>query len=162
MGLACDSLANGRRITCVTITDGFSHECAEIAVDCGIGGEYAARVLDHAARFRGYPRAVRRDQGPEFISRAFLAWATARGVRHIPNQPGKPTQKAYNESCDGKFGDECLNEHWFETLAQVRHEIAKWRVDFNEVRPLSNCGRVPPARFGSLHRHAARVTLTQE
>jgi len=61
-----------------------------------------------------------------------------------------------------RFRDECLNEHWFETLAQPRHEIAKWRVDFNEVRPPSNCGRVPPARFGSPHRHAARMTPTQE
>ena len=82
----------------------------------------------------GYPKAVRTDQGPEFTSRAFLAWALARGVRHILNQPGKPTQNAYIESFNGKFRDECLNEHWFETLAQARHEIAVWRVDFNEVR----------------------------
>jgi putative transposase len=167
MDFVSDSLANGRRIKCLTITDDFSHECVDIAVDHGIGGEYVTRVLDQAARFRGYPGAVRTDQGPEFTSRAFLAWATARGVRHILNQPGKPTQNAYIESFNGKFRDECLNEHWFETLAQARHEIAKWRVDFNEVRPHSNCGRIPPARFASLHRQqaddAARVAQkTQE
>jgi putative transposase len=108
---------------------------------------------------------VRTDQGPEFTSRAFLARAMARGVRHSLNQPGKPTQNAYIESCNGKFGDECLSEHWFETSAQPRHEIAKWRVDFNEVRPSSNCCRVLPARFASLHRqqadNAARVAPTQ-
>jgi putative transposase len=47
-------------------------------------------------------------------------------------------------------------------LAQARHEIAKWRVDFNQVRPHSNCGRIPPARLAALHRQraddAARVT----
>jgi putative transposase len=167
MDFVSDSLANGRRIKCLTITDDFSHECVDIAVDHGIGGEYVTRVLDQAARFRGYPQAVRTDQGPEFTSRAFLAWAAARGVRHILNQPGKPTQNAYIESFNGKFRDECLNEHWFETLAQARHEIAQWRVDFNEVRPHTNCGRIPPARFASLHRQqaddAARVTQkTQE
>lgn len=167
MDFVSDSLANGRRIKCLTITDDFSHECVDIAVDHGIGGEYVTRVLDQAARFRGYPRAVRTDQGPEFTSRAFLAWATAKGVTHILNQPGKPTQNAYIESFNGKFRDECLNEHWFETLTQARHEIAVWRVDFNEVRPHASCGRIPPSRFASRHRQhaddAARVTLkTQE
>lgn len=150
-----DCLANGRRIKCLTISDDFSHECVDIAVDHGIGGQYVVRVLEQAARFRGYPKAVRTDQGPEFTSRAFLAWALARGVRHILNQPGKPTQNAYIESFNGKFRDECLNEHWFETLAQARHEIAVWRVDFNEVRPHQGCGRIPPARFASLHRQQA-------
>lgn len=167
MDFVSDSLANGRRIKCLTITDDFSHECVDIAVDHGIGGQYVARVLDQAARFQDYPRAVRTDQGPEFTSRAFLAWATARGVRHILNQPGKPTQNAYIESFNGKLRDECLSEHGFETLAQARHEIAKWRADFNEVRPHTTCGRIPPASFASLQRQqaddAARATLkTQE
>lgn len=37
---------------------------------------------------------------------------------------------AYTESFNGKFHDECLNEHWFETLAQARSEIATWRRDY--------------------------------
>ncbi len=151
-----DSLGNGRRIKCLTLTDDFSHECVDIAVDHGMGGEYVTRVLEQAARFRGYPKAVRTDQGPEFTCRAFMAWAASRGIRHILNQPGKPTQNAYIESFNGKFRDECLNEHWFETLAQAREQIGRWRVDYNEVRPHSSCGRIPPARFAAQHRqHAA-------
>ena len=150
-----DSLANGRRYKCLPITDDFSHESVDIAVDHGISGEYVTRVLERAARFRGYPRAVRTDQGPEFTSRAFLAWTTSRRVQHILNQPGKPTQNAYIESFNGKFRDECLNEHWFETLAQARTEIARWRQDYNEVRPHSSCGRIPPAKFAALHRQLA-------
>lgn len=110
------------------------------------------RVLDQVARFRGYPQAVRTDQGPEFTSRAFMAWAQAKGVRHILNQPGKPTQNAYIESFNGKFRDECLNEHWFQSLKQARAEIARWRIDYNEVRPHSSCGRMPPAQFAAQHR----------
>ncbi|MDR7296278.1 transposase InsO family protein [Pelomonas aquatica] len=91
MDFVSDSLASGRRIKCLTVTDDFSHECVDIAVDHGIGGEYVVRVLDQVARFRGYPQAVRTDQGPEFTSRAFMTWAQAKGVRHILNQPGKPT-----------------------------------------------------------------------
>ncbi len=152
MDFVSDSLASGRRIKCLTVTDDFSHECVDIAVDRGIGGQYVVRVLDQVARFRGYPQAVRTDQGPEFTSRAFMAWAQAKGVRHILNQPGKPTQNAYIESFNGKFRDECLNEHWFQSLKQARVEIARWRIDYNELRPHSSCGRMPPAKFAAQHR----------
>jgi putative transposase len=67
-------------------------------------------------------------------------------------EPGKPTQNAYIESFNGKFLDECLNEHWFETLALARIEIAAWRRDYNEVRLHSSCNRMPPAKFAALHR----------
>jgi putative transposase len=75
-----DALANGRRIKCLTIVDDFTRACLEIAVDHGISGGYVARVLDTICQFRGAPRAVRTDQGPEFTSRALDRWAYGRGV----------------------------------------------------------------------------------
>ncbi|OJW94081.1 MAG: transposase [Alicycliphilus sp. 69-12] len=150
-----DALANGRRIKCPTVVDDFSRECVDIAVDHGIGGEYVVCLLDQAAQFRGYPLAIRIDQGPEFTSRAFMAWAAARGVRHLLNDAGCPTQNAYIESFNGKLRDECLNEQWFETLVQARQEVARWRRDYNEVRPHSSLGRIPPASFAALHRQRA-------
>ena len=53
------------------------------------------------------------------------------------------------------FRDECLNEHWFQTLPQARAVVAAWRQDFNEVRPHSSLGRIPPARFAEQHRQQA-------
>ena len=151
-----DSLASGRRIKCLTVADDFTHECVDIAIDFGISGLYVTRLLDQAATFRGYPAAIRTDNGPEFTSRAFMGWAHTHGIRHILTQPGKPMQNGYIESFNGKFRDECLNEQWFETLHQARYAIASWRQDYNEVRPHSSCGRMPPAQFAALHRqHAA-------
>jgi putative transposase len=152
MDFVSDSLANGRRIKCLTVADDFSHECVDIAVDYGISGQYVTRLLDRVALFRGYPTAVRTDNGPEFTCRAFIAWAQSHGVRHILIQPGRPMQNGYIESFNGKFRDECLNEHWFETLPQARSEIAIWRQDYNEVRPHSSLGRIPPAEFAQRHR----------
>jgi putative transposase len=155
MDFVSDSLANGRRIKCLTVADDFSHECVDIAADYGISGQYVTRMLDRAAVFRGYPKAVRTDNGPEFTSRAFMAWAQGHGIRHILIEPGRPMQNGYIESFNGKFRDECLNEHWFETLAQARTTLAAWRQDYNEVRPHSSCQRMPPARFAALHRRQA-------
>lgn len=84
-----DSLANGRRIECLAVTDDFSHECVDIAVDHGIGSEYVVRVLDQVARFRGYPRAVRTDQGPEFTSRASMGLGTSQGRAPHPQPAGQ-------------------------------------------------------------------------
>lgn len=53
---------------------------------------------------------------------------------------GKPTQNPTTKSLNGKFRDECLDDHGFETLAQARYEIAKGRTDFNEVRLHNRCG----------------------
>ena len=155
MDFVSDSLSNGRRIKCLTVVDDFSKESLEIAVDYGISGQYVTRVLDQVARFRGYPAAVRTDNGPEFTSRAFLAWTHKNGIRHILIEPGKPMQNGYIESFNGKFRDECLNEQWFESLSQARECIARWRQDYNEVRPHSSLGRIPPARFAQQHRQRA-------
>jgi putative transposase len=161
MDFVSDSLSTGRRIKCLTVADDFSHECVDIAVDWGISGEYVTRLLDRAALFRGYPVAVRTDNGPEFTSRAFMGWAQAHGIRHILIEPGRPMQNGYIESFNGKFRDECLNEQWFQDLQQARSAIKTWRQDYNEVRPHSSCGRVSPAKFAELHRqHAGDAART--
>lgn len=152
MDFVSDSLANGRRLKCLTVADDFSHEAVDIAVDYGISGQYVVRLLEQAARFRGYPAAVRTDNGPEFTSRAFIAWVQGHGIRHLLIEPGRPMQNGYIESFNGRFRDECLNEHWFETLQQARAEITAWRIDYNEVRPHGSIGRIPPARFAEQHR----------
>ncbi|MBK7506802.1 MAG: IS3 family transposase [Comamonadaceae bacterium] len=165
MDFVSDSLSGGRRLKYLTVADDFSHESVDIAVDFGISGQYVTRVLDRAALFRGYPQAVRTDNGPEFTSRAFMAWAQTHGIRHILIQPGRPMQNGYIESFNGKFRDEHLNDGWFQTLLQAREAVAIWRKDYNEVRPHSSLGRIPPARFAELHRQragdAAQHPLTQ-
>jgi len=106
----------------------------------GISGQYVARQLDRAALLRGYPAAVRTDHGLELTSRAFIAWAQGHGIRHILIEPGRPMQNGCIKSFNGRFRDECPNEHLFETLHRTRTEIAT-------VRPHGSIGRTPPARF---------------
>jgi putative transposase len=152
MDFVSDSLSTGRRLKFLTVADDFSHECVQIAADFGMGAGYVTRLLDEAAVFRGYPKVVRTDNGPEFTARAFLAWTQQRKIEHILIEPGCPTQNAYIESFNGTFRDECLNEHWFTSLAEARVETARWRKDYNELRPHSSVGRIPPAKFAAQHR----------
>ena len=87
------------------------------------------------------------DNGREFTGRAVDAWAYAHGVRLQFIQPGKPVQNAYIESFNGKLRDECLNEHWFTTLAGARVIVDAWREDYNSVRPHSALGNLTPNEF---------------
>lgn len=124
----------------------------QIAVDHGISSAYVVRLINAAACFRSYPQAVRTDNGPEFTSRVFIAWTQQHGIEHLLIEPSRPMQNGYIESFNGKFRDECFNEHWFTLLGQTRQIIAEWRRDYNEVRPHSSCGRIPPAQFVAKHR----------
>ena len=157
-----DALASGRRIKCLSVVDDFTRECLDIAVDFGISGEYVSRVLDHIAQFRGLPSPIRTDQGPEFTSRALDRWAYRKAVDLKLIAAGKPTQNAFVESFNGKFRDECLNDHYFSNLTHARAVIAAWRKDYNEARPHSSLGRIPPAEFAARHRQRVRDGATQE
>ena len=61
--------------------------------------------------------------------------------------PGKPVENCYMESFNGKFRDECLNEHWFASLEHARKEIEAWRIDYNTERPHSSLGYLTPDEF---------------
>lgn len=152
MDFVSDSMVNGRRLKCLTVADDFSHECIDIPVDYGMSGQYVTHILDQATHFRGYPRAGRTDNGPEFTSRAFMGRCQTHGIAHLLIEPGKPMQNGYIESFNGKFRDAYLDDHWFETLDQARTIIAAWRGDYNEARPHSSCGRISPAQFAAKHR----------
>jgi putative transposase len=157
MDFVMDALCNGRRVKCLTIVDDFTKEAIDIVPDHSIPGQYVTRVLDQAAQFRGLPAAIRTDQGPEFTGHALDQWAYRNGVQLKLIAPGKPTQNAYVESFNGKFRDECLNDHWFESLNAARALIAAWRRDYNEDRPHSSLGYRTPAEFAALHRTARRA-----
>ena len=105
------------------------------------------RILEQLASSRGLPKAIRTDNGKEFCSRAMQTWAHARGVQLFLIEPGKPNQNAYIESFNGRFRDECLNEHWFTSLQHARVIIEAWRREYNEERPKKSLGGMTPASY---------------
>jgi putative transposase len=120
MDFMADTLADRRGFRTLNIVDDFSHECPAIEVDRSLPGARVVRVLDRLADTVGLPRVIVCDNGPEFAGRALEAWAYRRGVDLRFIRPGKPIENAYVESFNGKFRDECLNEHWFVSLAEAQ------------------------------------------
>jgi len=135
MDFVFDRTAEGRVIKCLTIVDDATLESVAVAPERAIGGLALIRILEGLRRNRGLPRVIRTDNGPEFCSRAMLTWAHEQGIALRLIEPGKPNQNAYIESFNGRLRDECLNEHWFTSLAHARVLIEQWRREYNEERP---------------------------
>jgi putative transposase len=154
MDFVQDTLSNGRRFRCLTIMDEFSRECLAIHVAHSIPAVGVIEALERLKIERGLPEIIMTDNGSEFTSQAFDAWAYSRGVRVDYIQPGKPVQNAFIESLNGTFRDECLNLHWFLSLKDAKQEIETWRVDYNHERPHSSLGRLTPAEFAGLHQQS--------
>ncbi len=86
------------------------------------------------------PASITVDNGPEFIGKALDAWAYERQLTLSFIETGKPRRNACIESFNGRFREECLNEHWFLSMRHARAFIADWRVKYNEARPYSSLG----------------------
>ena len=147
MDFVFDRTAEGRSIKSLTVVDDATREAVAIVPERALGGNQLVRILEQLAGTRGLPKAIRTDNGKEFCSRAMLTWAHARGVQLFLIEPGKPNQNAYIESFNGRFRDECLNEHWFTSLQHARIVVEAWRKEYNEERPKRSLGGLTPTDY---------------
>ncbi len=87
--------------------------------------------------------------GSEFTSKALDHWAYWNQVKLDFSRPGKPTDNAVAESFLASLRRECLTLHWFVDLEEAQDQLERWREDYNNVRPHSSLGDLPPAYFGA-------------
>ena len=149
MDFTLDTLADGRAFRTLNIVDDYTRECVAIEVDRSLPGLRVTRVLDRLRATTGLPTSIVLDNGPEFAGRTLEAWAYVNKLTLCFIRPGKPIENAYVESFNGKFRDECLNEHWFVSLADAQAQIEAWRIDYNTVRPHSALDDQTPNQFAA-------------
>ena len=142
-----DRIASGRSLKILGIVDDGTHEAVAVHPEHAIGGEHLVRVLERICASRGYPRIIRTGNAKEFTGKAMLTWGYEHGVKLRLIEPGKPNQNAYIESFNGRFRDECLNEHWFLNLRHARILINGWRREYNEERPKQGLGGLTPSQY---------------
>jgi putative transposase len=151
MDYVADGLIDGRKLRVLAIVDDYSRECLALEVDSSLPGARVVAVLERLADLRRLPRSITVDHGPEFEGQALDAWAYKRAVRLAFIRPGKPVENAYVESFNGRFRDECLNEHWFVSMQHARSVIEAWRIEYNTERPHSSLDDLTPEEFRDAH-----------
>lgn len=144
-----DALVDSRRFRVLAVVDDFSRECLALVVDTSLSGVRVARELDRLIEFRGRPLMIVSDNGTELTSNAILRWQEEQGVGWHYIAPGKPQQNGLVESFNGRFRDECLNEHLFDRLSQARRIIETWRIDYNGHRPHTSLNGLTPIEFAN-------------
>ena len=141
-----DSLASGRRFRVLAVVDDFTRECLGLVVDTSLSGLRVGRELDQLVERRGCrPAMIVSDNGTELTSHAILRWQEERSVLWHYIAPGKPQQNGFVESFNGRFRDECLNEHLFSSLAAARRIIEAWRIDYKHRTPTHEPRRAHPS-----------------
>lgn len=135
MDFVADQLVDRRRLRLLTVVDVCTRECLAIDVGRALRSEDVVRILAKLAAVRGTPRRIFCDNGSEFQSRLVDLWAYTQKVQLEFSRPGKPTDNAHIESFNGSLRDECLNVHWFRSLADAKEKLSTWRIDYNESRP---------------------------
>ena len=138
MDFVSDQLSNGRRFRVLNLINDYSREVIDQLVSFSISGRQVAQFLDQAIESRGKPATIVCDNGTEFTSKAMFFWSQAIRIKLGFIQPGKPTQNAFVESLNGKFRNECLNQHWFRLLDDAKHKSMHGGISTNHVRPHSS------------------------
>ena len=125
MDFVSDITTTGRRFRIFALIDEVTRECIALEADTSITGQHVTRYLNKVMLFRGRPKEILSDNGPEFTSNALNAWAYEKHIEHVFIDPGKPMQNSFIESFNGKLRDECLNLNWFHSLQEAREIIRR-------------------------------------
>jgi putative transposase len=101
----------------------------------------------HTRCRRDNARGLEVSRGGLFQCQLVGLWAYDHGTRIGFSRTGKPTDDTFIETFNGSLRDECLNIHWFETLAEAQRLIDAWRIDYNESRPHMDLGNKTLAEY---------------
>jgi putative transposase len=142
-----DALYYGTRFRTFNVIDDFNREILAIEIDTSLRTSRVIRVLERLGAERGYPHVLRLDNGPEFTSGEFSAWAKEQGIRIQYIQPGKPNQNAFIERFNKTYRDEVLDLYLFRSLDEVREITYPWMIDYNEARPHDALGDLTPGEY---------------
>ena len=140
-----DHTADGRSFKILNIIDEYTRECLSIKVNRSIKSQDVIEELFNLFIFRGIPKHIRSDNGPEFTAKAVRKWLNYLGVKTLFIEPGSPWENGYIESFNGKLRDELLDREIFATLKEAKILIEQWRKEYNQVRPHSAKNYRPPA-----------------
>lgn len=156
MDFVADQLADGSKFRSLTIVDVYTREALAIEVGLSLGGAHVVAALNRLAAQRGAPNRLFVDNGSEFSGLLLDLWAYHHKTTIDFSRPGKPTDNGHIETFNGSFRDECLNLHWFATLAEAKATIEEWRKDYNESRPHMALKDMTPAAFARQSGDAGR------
>lgn len=150
MDFVHDRLASNSPLRMLTLVDEYTRECLDLPVKPSLKARDVQECLNKVIHRRGQaPLYIRSDNGSEFIAQSLQTWLARAGIASTFIEPGSPWQNGKCESFNGKFRDECLNMHLFNTLFEAKALIRQWQQHYNERRPHSALSYLTPQQFAA-------------
>jgi transposase InsO family protein len=148
-----DFTSEGRPLRFLSVVDEYTRECLAFQVARQFRADDVLDVLETTMQANGKPVHVRSDNGPEFIAKVVERWATAMGIQLVRSAPGCPWHNPFSETFHSRARWELMEREEFGSEEEARVFAEVYRRWYNEARPHSKIGRVPPAVFaGKLDR----------
>jgi len=149
MDFVSDWVINDRqqKVRIINIMDEGSRKALWTTAHHSIPATKLVEILNHLLEWRGTPKYIRVDNGPEFISTKLRDWATRHQVELKFIQPGKPTQNGLIERLNKTLRKECLDLKWFNNLPELNEDLQRWWVEYNSLRPHKSLGRQTPDNY---------------
>jgi transposase InsO family protein len=141
-----DACLNGSKLKILSVVDEFTRECLALEVDTRLNAARVRQTLAPLIEHRGAPKFVRSDNGSEFIARLLAVFLSQSGTGSHFIAPGSPWQNGFVESFHSTLRREHLGVEVFANLADAQIKTALWRRWYNEERPHSSLGMIPPVR----------------
>lgn len=139
-----DQLNDGRSVRLFNVIDDFNREGLGIEVDLSLPAIRVIRSLDRIIEWRGRPKIIRCDNGPEYISGKLMEWADKNDIAIQYIQPGKPQQNAYVERYNRTVRYDWLNQHLFYSVEAMQDYATQWLWHYNNERPNMALGGITP------------------
>lgn len=139
-----DQLQNGRSFRLLNVIDDFNREGLGIEVDFSLPTTRVIRALNQIIEWRGKPKQIRCDNGPEYISGELVKWAEKNKIKLLYIQPGKPQQNAYVERYNRTVRYDWLAQTLFDSLDDVQEQATRWLWQYNNQRPNMALGGITP------------------
>ncbi len=140
------------------VIDCGDRECIGFNVSQRNDAREAAWALEDALlrRFGLLPRGdpgvlLRTDNALIYASELYRALAKSYGLHQEFILPHTPEQNGVAESFMGTLKLECVWQHRFETYEEAKAAIIAWIRHYNEIRPHSCLGYLPPVEWRRRH-----------
>ena len=142
-----DALWSGQRFRTFNLIDDYNREALTIDIDRSLPAGRVVRALDRAAAWRGYPKKLRVDNGPELTSVRLADWADDNDVKLEFTEPGRPMQNGFVERFNRTYRTEVLDLYIFKKLKEVQEITDNWVIEYNEERPHESLGNLTPKEY---------------
>jgi putative transposase len=144
MDFMYDQLSDGRSYRVHNIIDDYNSVSLAMVVDFSLPAQRVLRDLDQLIAWRGKPKRMRSDNGPEYISDLMVQWCKQYEIEHVFTQPGNPQQNAYVERFNRTVRYECLNQQLSRDIEDVQNCTTSWQYYYNHERPHMSVEGRPP------------------